>query len=66
MQRKDCITNSQVMEKMDDNKYMRELSRQITAITQITMEEAAEAIHETTTKCNKADIKPFIQTKNLY
>lgn len=64
MQRKDYITNSQVIEEMDE--YMRELSRQIAAVTQITMEEAAERIHETITACNKADIKPFIQTKNLY
>lgn len=51
---------------MDEDEYMRELSRQIAAVTQITIEEAAEAIHETTTKCNKADIKPIIRTKDLY
>lgn len=51
---------------MDENEYVRELSRQIAAVTQITIEEAAERIHETITECNKADIKPFIQTKNLY
>ena len=51
---------------MDEVEHIHELSRQIAAVTQIPIKEAAERIHETITACNKVDIKPFIQTKNLY
>ena len=47
------------------DEYMRELSRQITEVTQTPMEEVGRAVHETMTAYAKANIKPFIQTEDL-
>jgi hypothetical protein len=50
---------------MDENEHMRELSRQIAAVTQITMEEAKICVSEAMTAYTKANIEPFIEIKDL-
>jgi hypothetical protein len=65
MQRKGCITNSKMIEKMDEDEHIRELSRQVAAVTQITMEEAKICVSEAMTAYTKANIEPFIEIKDL-
>jgi len=56
---------AEITEPNEMDEYMRELSRQIVTVTQITMEEAEICVSEAMTAYTKANIEPFIQTKDL-